>query len=222
MNQKLLVNVNGVDKIATGFTLETTFSDLKFAMLSASIENFHPRILKDFILIEKWQNYERILDESLNIFKIIKAWSSLTQVKILIRHKSFYQFDYTNQIRSRSRSNLKRSNDIAKESSKRYASIRRLSQTRESSVKRKTENGKMSGLEKLQQDLAHVESLIMMKTCLIRTYEKEYCQKNKMVNKSLSNSSSSSSINSSNDTGFSSALSLGEEYGSNGHLETLV
>ncbi|CAF0909605.1 unnamed protein product [Brachionus calyciflorus] len=90
--EPIRVIVNGIEKLATGLTKETTVEEILFAMLYSSIPKFKKEMLNDYGLYEQWQSNERILDLDLKMYKIIKIWKKLpgdqlSQVKFVIKSK---------------------------------------------------------------------------------------------------------------------------------------
>jgi hypothetical protein len=90
--EKLPITVNGVYKVATGLTKQTTMGDIKYAMLSVTDANFSADSLSNFAVFEKWQGNERMLDDQTKIFKLIRLWRSLPgdqlqHVKFFIKAK---------------------------------------------------------------------------------------------------------------------------------------
>lgn len=90
---QIKINVNGVDKLASGLNKETTVQDIKYAMLySQGLHKLNSQILNDYGLFEQWQSNERLLDSNVKIYKIIKMWKQvpgdqLSQVKFVIKKK---------------------------------------------------------------------------------------------------------------------------------------
>ena len=92
IDAKLPINVNGYEKFATGMTKRTTVDEIKFAMLAVSDPAFKPEHLDDYVLVEKWQGNERVLDGKNKIYKIVNVWQSLpgdqlSQVKFCIKKR---------------------------------------------------------------------------------------------------------------------------------------
>jgi hypothetical protein len=91
MVEKLAINVNGAEKIATGLTKTTTIDDIKYAMLTTSKSSCELD-MDDFGVFERWQGNERLLDGRVKIYKLIRLWQSLpgdqlSQVEFLIKRK---------------------------------------------------------------------------------------------------------------------------------------
>ena len=87
---KLPIQINGLEKYATGLTKRTTVDDVKFAMLSVSDSKFKIETLDDYGIFEKWQGNERLLDGKIKIYKLIRLWQSLpgdqlSQVKFMVK-----------------------------------------------------------------------------------------------------------------------------------------
>lgn len=92
MSAKLSMNVNGIEKFASGITNETTVDDLKFAMLISTDSSFRQELLDQYGIFEQWQNSERILDGHIKMYKIIRLWEKLpgdqlSQVKFVIKKR---------------------------------------------------------------------------------------------------------------------------------------
>lgn len=245
MIEKLLINVNGIEKYATGLSKETTIDEIKLAMLYTP--GFRPDNLKEYAFYENWQNNERILEGHVKIYKIIRIWQSLpgdqlSQVQFSIR-KIFKFCSLSPEIQKTwNESRLKRKSTYVKRellklkdeedrsSSRkpRFASIKRNSQSRQSSIVRtpskskKLEEKSLNELETLKQELDRIDQLIRLKSKIIQTIETESLVKER-TKKILTASSSASSIKS-NDTGISSAPSIDvdQESITKSQLETLV
>ena len=90
LDEKLPIFVNGHEKYATGLTKRTTVDDVKFAMLTVSDPTFKAELLDEYVMLERWQGNERILEGKIKIYKLIRLWQSLpgnqlAQVKFMIK-----------------------------------------------------------------------------------------------------------------------------------------
>lgn len=92
--EQIKINVNGIEKLASGLSKETTVQDIKFAMLYSSSATGKPcqDKLNEYGLFEQWQSNERLLDSNVKIYKIIKMWKQvpgdqLSKVKFIIKKK---------------------------------------------------------------------------------------------------------------------------------------
>lgn len=91
---QIKINVNGIEKLASGLSKETTVQDIKFAMLysTSTRGRLSHEKLNEYGLFEQWQSNERLLDSNVKIYKIIKMWKQvpgdqLSKVKFIIRKK---------------------------------------------------------------------------------------------------------------------------------------
>ena len=93
----LPIHINGNEKYATGLTKRTTIDDVKYAILSCTINcTFDALNLNDYAIFERWQGNERILDGNIKIYKLIRLWKSLPgnqldSVKFIIKKRKNIQ-----------------------------------------------------------------------------------------------------------------------------------
>jgi hypothetical protein len=89
----LPIHINGNEKFATGLTKRTTIDDVKYAILSCTLNCTTEALnLNDYAIFERWQGNERILDGNLKIYKLIRLWKSLPgnqldSVKFIIKKR---------------------------------------------------------------------------------------------------------------------------------------
>ena len=93
----LPIQINGNEKFATGLTKRTTIDDVKYAILSCTLNCTTEALnLNDYAIFEKWQGNERILDGNIKIYKLIRLWKSLPgnqldAVKFIIKKRKNIQ-----------------------------------------------------------------------------------------------------------------------------------
>ena len=93
----LPIHINGNEKFATGLTKRTTIDDVKYAILSCTLNCTSEALnLNDYAIFERWQGNERILDGNLKIYKLIRLWKSLPgnqldSVKFIIKKRKNIQ-----------------------------------------------------------------------------------------------------------------------------------
>lgn len=152
MTDKLPIIVNGAEKLATGLNKTTTIGDVKYAMLvvtepdlfktSESVE----RVLTDYAVFERWQDNERMLDDRIKVYKLLRLWKSLpgdqlSSVKFVIKTRRKASAS-SNKLRVRSDNSCTRSPERPKSSSARRLKVSYLKKQllAASSVSSKTES----------------------------------------------------------------------------------